>query len=126
MTLSKFSLRLLAFSALVAGILYVFFTRKGILDAAVWGALIFFVILTFSLYAMSLRALRMSVKNSMSIILGTLVFRLFASLAYLITYIMVSGSRKPSFIIAFLILYLLYTVFEIYHLVVNLRPDSKK
>jgi len=126
MKLGTFLLRLLAFTALLAIILHFAFVKPERLSPAIWGVVGFFAALSLILYILSLRSLRMSVKNSMSIILGTLVFRLFASLAYLVTYVMVTGNRDPLFIGTFLILYLLFTVFEIYHLVANLRPDSKK
>lgn len=125
MTLGKFYLRLAAFSALMAVFiksaqLYFYSVTNDI-----WLAYAFLVILTLAIYTLSARSLRMSIKNSMSIILGGMMFRMLITLFYIIIY-WFSVNKDFRFIGAFLCLYLFFTVFEIYHLVANLRPDSKK
>lgn len=123
----KFILRLAGFSLLIAIVLQLLLSTKSWFSTDVWGAFTFFVLLTLVIHLLSVRALAMSsVKNSMSIIFGTLFFRLFASFGYLIIYLVVTGKKDVPYTITFLILYLLFTIFEIYHLVTNLRPDSKK
>lgn len=123
----KFILRLAGFSLLIAIALQLLLSTKSWFSTDVWGAFTFFVLLTLVIHLLSVRALAMSsVKNSMSIIFGTLFFRLFASFGYLIIYLVVTGKKDVPYTVTFLILYLLFTIFEIYHLVTNLRPDSKK
>jgi hypothetical protein len=126
MTLGKFSLRLVAFSLLVAVVLQVIFTYTRLLPTSLWWALVFMAVLTVLIYAVSLRALKMSVRNSMSIILGSMFFRMISSLCFLIFYLVINDSKDISYVIGFMLLYLLFQVFEIYHLVTNLRTDLNK
>ncbi len=126
MTFGKFSLRLAAFSLLVAVLIQVLLMQTTLLIPAIWGAFGFFVVLTLVLYYISIFSLKMSVKNSMSIIFGAMGFRLFASLIYIVAYTLYTGEKDIPFTISFMLLFLLFQVFEIYHIVANLRPDSKK
>lgn len=126
MTFGKFSLRLAAFSLLVAVLIQVLLLKTTLLIPAIWGAFGFFVVLTLVLYYISIFSLKMSVKNSMSIIFGAMGFRLFASLIYIVAYTLYTGEKDIPFTISFMLLFLLFQVFEIYHIVANLRPDSKK
>ncbi|TNE82142.1 MAG: hypothetical protein EP332_01235 [Bacteroidetes bacterium] len=126
MTFGKFSLRLAAFSLLVAVLIQVLLMKTTLLIPAIWGAYAFFVVLTLVLYYISTFSLKMSVKNSMSIIFGAMGFRLFASLIYIVAYTLYTGEKDIPFTISFMLLFLLFQVFEIYHIVANLRPDSKK
>lgn len=126
MTFGKFSLRLAAFSLLVAVLIEVLLLKTTLLIPAIWGAFGFFVVLTLVLYYISIFSLKMSVKNSMSIIFGAMGFRLFASLIYIVAYTLYTGEKDIPFTISFMLLFLLFQVFEIYHIVANLRPDSKK
>ncbi len=72
------------------------------------------------------RALAMNPKNSMSIFMGINAFRLIASFIYIVSYVGYTGTKDIPFVVALLILYVFFTMLEIYHLVTNLRPDSKK
>ncbi len=126
MTFGKFTLRLAAFSAFLALILQLIFTNTSLLPTTLWWAFGFMVIITLIIYYISVFSLKMNVKNSMSLILGSMFFRLFSSLAFLIIYMVFTGSRDIPYVVGFMCLYLLFQVFEIYHLLVNLRPDLKE
>jgi len=126
MNFGKFSLRLAAFSGVVALALQGVLMYTTWLEPNIWGAFAFFVILTLVIFAISTRALKMNVKNSMTLIFGAMFFRLFLSLIFLIGYLVISGKKDIPFAVGFMALYLLFQVFEIYHLVANLRPDLKK
>lgn len=126
MTFGKFTLRLAAFSAFLALILQLIFTNTGLLPTTLWWAYGFMVVITLIIYYVSVFSLKMNVKNSMSLILGSMFFRLFSSLIFLITYMVFTGSRDIPYVVGFMCLYLLFQVFEIYHLLVNLRPDLKE
>jgi hypothetical protein len=125
MSFGKFTMRLAAFSAVIALVIKLVQTFYGLLPDAVWGAYVFFILLTLLIYKLTEMSLKMSVKNSMSITLGAMFFRLFSSFIYLVIYMIINEQRDIPFVAAFMILYLLFTVFEIYHIVANLRPDSK-
>lgn len=126
MTFGKFTLRLAAFSAFLALVLQLIFTNTQLLPVTLWWAFGFMVIITLLIYYISVFSLKMNVKNSMSLILGSMFFRLFSSLVFLITYMVFTGSRDIPYVVGFMCLYLLFQVFEIYHLLVNLRPDLKE
>ncbi|HCS21613.1 MAG TPA: hypothetical protein DIW47_13830 [Bacteroidetes bacterium] len=126
MTFGKFTLRLAAFSALLAVILQLIFTNTSLLPKVLWWAFGYMVVITLIIYYISVFSLKMNVKNSMSLILGSMFFRLFSSLLFLIIYMVITGSRDIPYVVGFMCLYLLFQVFEIYHLLVNLRPDLKE
>jgi hypothetical protein len=89
-------------------------------------AFIFFASLTYAMHLIGKRALAMNPKNSMSIFMGINAFRLIASFIYIVSYVGYTGTKDIPFVVALLILYVFFTMLEIYHLVTNLRPDSKK
>lgn len=126
MTFGKFTLRLAAFSAFVALILQLIFSYTTLLPNTLWWAYAYMVVLTVIVYYISVIALKMNVKNSMSLIFGSMFFRLFTSLIFVIFYLVFTGSRDIPYVVGFMCLYLLFQVFEIYHLVINLRPDLKE
>ncbi|MHB1277192.1 MAG: hypothetical protein ACYC1Q_02225 [Bacteroidia bacterium] len=126
MTFGKFTLRLAAFSAFLALVLQLIFTNTSLLPVTLWWAYAFMVVITLIIYYISVFSLKMNVKNSMSLIFGSMFFRLFTSLIFLISYLVFTGSRDIPYVVGFMCLYLLFQVFEIYHLVVNLRPDLKE
>ncbi|MBI1222371.1 MAG: hypothetical protein GC180_07200 [Bacteroidetes bacterium] len=126
MTFGRFTLRLAAFSALIAVIMQLIFTYTELLPQSLWWAFAFMVFLTLLIYYVSVYSLKMSVKNSMSLIFGSMGFRLFTSLIFVISYLVITGERDIPYVVGFMLLFLLFQVFEIYHLVANLRPDLKK
>lgn len=126
MTFGKFTLRLAAFSGIIAVALQLIFSKTDLLPSSLWWAFGFMVVITLVIYYISLLSLRMNVKNSMSLIFGSMFFRLFSSLIFVISYLVFTGSRDIPYVVGFMLLYLLFQVFEIYHLVANLRPDLKK
>jgi len=126
MTFGKFTLRLAAFSGIIAVALQLSFSQTDLLPTSLWWAFGFMVLITLIIYYISAFSLKMNVKNSMSLILGSMFFRLFSSLIFVISYLVITGSRDIPYVVGFMLLYLLFQVFEIYHLVANLRPEIKK
>ncbi len=122
----KFYIQLIILAAL--SILTIQFSLSDeILKSHLTGVSIFYTLLTALIYFISEFATkRSSAKNSLTIIMGTLVFRLLASIFALVIYYVFFGKPSILFVSGFFVLYLLFTVFEIYHLVTNLRPDSKQ
>jgi len=126
MTFGKFTLRLAAFSGIIAVALQLIFSKTDLLPTSLWWAFGFMILITLIIYYISVFSLKMNVKNSMSLIFGSMFFRLFSSLFFVISYLVITGSRDIPYVVGFMLLYLLFQVFEIYHLVANLRPDLKK
>lgn len=85
----------------------------------------FFSFLTLFVYTAAFFSQRYGSKTALSVTLITFGIRLAVSLSYLLVYYKIFGFNSLKFTIIFLSLYLLFTVFEIYHLVYNLRTDLK-
>ena len=56
----------------------------------------------------------------------TMILRFFISLIYIFCFLFVGVKEQTSFVFNFMFLYLLYTSFEIYTLIRNLRGDFKR
>ena len=58
--------------------------------------------------------------------MGSMTIRMLASMFFLLAFLLYMSENQIVFAINFLITYFAYTGFEIYYLLTNLRPDSKK
>lgn len=121
----QFLIRLAAFSGFTAIVVRLVQMYWLPIPSNIWFGLLFFVLLNTVIYLLSVRSLRMNTKNSMTIILSAMMFRMMMTLIYVIIY-WFSVAKDFYFLGSFLFLYVLFTIFEIYHLVTNLRPDSKQ
>lgn len=97
-----------------------------ILSNLVWGALIYYFLLTAFTYKISYSGLPKDNKTFITRIYGAIGIRFMFSIFPLFIYLIFSPERQLSFAVVYLFLYFFYTAFEIYFLVVNLRPDYKK
>jgi hypothetical protein len=122
----RFFLRLVLFALLLAVAIYLLQQYTTIIPAGTWGVFAFFFIISTFIYLLSKFILQASPSKALTLLLGTLLLRLFLSFGYFAIYVSFTGNYSISFAAVFMILYLLFTVFENYHLVINLRPDSKK
>ena len=102
------------------------FQNKIVIGNLSWYALVYFFVLTFIVYKISYSALAKNNQIFVGRIYSAIGIRFIFSVFPLIIYLMFVPQRQIPFIIVYLLLYFFYTAFEIYYLVVNLRPDSKK
>lgn len=63
--------------------------------------------------------------HSVSILLGTSVIRLLASLCFVFVILWTGTENLLWFVVNFFIIYLLYLLFDIYLFITNLRPHSE-
>jgi hypothetical protein len=96
------------------------------LSNLVWGALIYYFLLTAFTYKISYSGLPKDNNTFITRIYGAIGIRFLFSIFPLFIYLIFSPERQLSFAIVYLFLYFFYTAFEIYFLVVNLRPVQKK
>lgn len=92
----------------------------------IWFTLGFYVLLTVVSYEWTMRANKL--KNSKFVgrfFLATVV-RIILCGIFLAIYLIISENRDKIFVVTFMILYLFYTMFEIYHLVTKLRPEKNR
>jgi len=124
--LHSFFIRLLAYALLLSGIIYALQQYTTILPDGTWVVFGFFFTVSFIIFVLSYFVLKTSPATSIKLLIITLMIRLFLSFGFFVIYVSATGNTSVSFAVIFIILYLLFTVFENYHLVINLRPDSKK
>ena len=123
--LQRFFIRLVAFSALLSVIIYALQSYTVLIPKGTWGVFGFFFVVSLLIFMLSTFTLKASPAAALKLLLGTLMLRLFLSFGYFAIYVSFTGDYSFRFAIIFMILYLFFTVFENYHLVINLRPDSK-
>lgn len=125
MTKQAFYTRLTLFTLALAGILFLIQSKYDI-SQLIWGALAYFALLTMAVYVISQSGLKKDNKTFITRTYGAIGIRFLFSLFPLIIYFIFSPQKQLSFAFAYMFLYFFYTSFEIYCLVVNLRPDSNK
>lgn len=126
MKIYRFIIRLLLYALAMAGIIYLLQRQTTIIPVGTWGVFAFFLGISLFIFVLSTFILKSSPATALRLLLGTLLLRLFLSFGYFAVYVYATGDTSVSFAAVFMILYLLFTIFENYHLVINLRPDSEK
>jgi hypothetical protein len=120
------TLKLLVFSLLIAGIIYLLqeFIKPEWVHETMWIILSFFVILTWLTGMFTHYLLELSKENSVSIILGGIVIRFLASIGFVAILLFMGVENLILFVVNFFIIYFFYLLFDIYTLISNLRPNS--
>ncbi len=96
------------------------------LSNLIWIALLYYLLLTAITHKISNSGLPKDNKTFIIRTYSAIGIRFIFSIFPLIIYLIFSPERQLSFAVVYLFLYFFYTAFEIYFLVVNLRPDLKK
>ncbi len=102
------------------------FQQQIVVSNLAWVALAYFYLLTIVTYLITNSALPKDNKTFIYRTYGAIGIRFVFSIFPLFIYLIFSPERQLSFAVVYLFLYFFYTAFEIYFLVVNLRPDLKK
>lgn len=90
----------------------------------VWIALAFYFLLTLGLYSLSLMGLQRNNRTFSTAVFGSMTIRFIFCILFLVIYLIINKEKNIPFIITYLILYLFYTIFEIFQLVRKLRPEK--
>ncbi len=123
----KFYLKLILLTVillvLTAGYLYIFEPRE---DMWFWASLSYYFVLGIVIGWKSQKAV-LSKSNSRFFagVMGSIGIRMLFCVVFLAIYLMVSDLKSNEFVVYYLILYLFYTIFEIYQLVSKLRPEKE-
>nr|MBI1231447.1 hypothetical protein [Cytophagales bacterium] len=120
-------LQLLIGTMLLASLIYLlreFFPGRYIHDK-VWAVLLFYSLLTAVTGVVSIHFLGKDKLNSVSVILGSAVFRLLVSLVFVLIALWGGDENILWFVVNFFTIYLLYLLFDIYSLITNLRLHLK-
>ena len=124
--MQRFIIRLVLYALLLAAGIYILQQYTTLIPKGTWGVYAFFLSVSLLIFLLSKLILKNTAQAALKLLLGTLMLRLFLSFGYFVLYVTYTGDYTVKFALVFMILYLLFTVFENYHLVTNLRPDSKK
>ncbi len=124
----SFTKRFSAFSAAIALLLYLvqIGQNKFELSYLVWLAYIYFMLLSLATFFITRSGIKKDNKTFITRTYGAIGIRFIFSIFPLLIYLLFNPAKEMPFIVTYVLLYFLYTSFEIYFLVVNLRPDFKK
>lgn len=93
-------------------------------DSWTWLGFAFFVSMTIFLYWLAEKAMSRSHKTFLNFVYGSSLIRFIFSIFFIVIYLIINEVAGRSFIFSFLFLYLLFTSFEIFHLVAKLRSEK--
>ncbi len=122
----KFLFNLITMSALLAvatfGLLFFIDTTE---QNWFWAALVFYVLLGLGIGWMTQRSVTSSNSAFFRGVMGAIGLRMILCVFFLAIYLIVSDIKAKEFIVYYLILYLFFTIFEIYQLVSKLRAEKR-
>lgn len=107
--------------AILAGLKYGLSFYEG---PQIWYALLFFIVLTVFSYSYVASAKKQDNNFFVKRFFITMGLRLIFCIIFLVIYMISRPEREPIFVLTFMILYLFYTMFEIYYLVSKLRREN--
>lgn len=90
----------------------------------IWFALGFFTLLTAVTFQWTVSASKLKNNAFVKRFFLNTGLRIFFCGVFLAIYLIISENRDKVFVVTFMLLYLFYTLFEIYHLVTKLRPEK--
>jgi len=127
-SVKRFTRSLVIFSTLIASIMLAIpsVNQNIQIESITWIALIYYVLLSYITFRITHSAVAKDNKTFITRTYSAIGIRFIFTLFPLIIYLLFSPERSIIFVIVYLLLYLLFTSFEIYFLVVNLRPDFNK
>ena len=110
---------------LVAGIL-IYMQGYQVIHPYFWYMLLFFVFVTAFTYYIIAMGSKSDPGNFQMYYLGSMAFRVLMCMGVIFIYVYFVAERELQFTLNFFLLYFIYTGFEIYHILTNLRQNSKK
>jgi cobalamin biosynthesis protein CobD/CbiB len=118
-----FSIKLLLFSILCAGLLYAWnlYTPEGLHDAVSWPILLFFALSTLIVHYYMLRSADGEPKKFVGKFMAVTALKLLAFVAFLIAVLLLNRDHARIAAVYFLVMYLLFSVFEVASLYSKLR-----
>ena len=128
MNLVKFTLYYLIYTLVLAGIAYALpflFPQVTLLVKKFWLLFCFLGGLTYIAYLTAYFGIKMDPQAGVMAIMGSIVLKMIFSLAFVLIYSLNSTEKGIVFALNFFSLYLLFSFFEIYSLLCNLRHQNK-
>jgi hypothetical protein len=129
LTLPKFTLYYLGYTLLLAGVALLLpqvFPQVTLLVKKFWLVFGFLCGLTYIAYITAFLGIKMNPEAGVMAIMGSIVLKMIFSLAFVLIYSLNSKEKGIVFALNFFSLYLLFSFFEIYSLLCNLRHQNNK
>ncbi|MET1057194.1 MAG: hypothetical protein ABWY16_17915 [Pedobacter sp.] len=128
MNLAKFTLYYVIYTLILAGIAYALpflFPHVTLLVNKFWLVFGFLGGLTYIAYLTAFFGIKIDPQAGVMAIMGSIVLKMIFSLAFVLIYSLNSTEKGIVFALNFFSLYLLFSFFEIYSLLCNLRHQNK-
>jgi len=129
MSLKKFIFYYILYTVLLGGIALLLphlFPMAEILAQKFWLIFGFMSGLTFVACLLAFTGIKRNPQTGIQAIMGAITIKLLFSMAFVLIYSLNQPERGFVFVINFFSIYLLFTLFEIYALLRNLRDQNKK
>ncbi|MDX5346519.1 MAG: hypothetical protein LPJ89_10960 [Hymenobacteraceae bacterium] len=119
---------LILFSALIGLCIWLLlhFTGYNLVHPYIWYIFGFFIFITAVTFTVTRLGIQQDEDNFQLYYFGSMGLRVLLSIGVVFVYVYVSKERELQFVLNFFVLYFLYTGFEIYSILTNLRPHLKK
>ncbi len=124
----KFIRNLIIFSGVLgvlAGIL-LHYTGNQLVHPFVWYIFAFFILITAGTFYITKLGISYDNDNFQLYYFGSMGFRMMLSIAAVFLYVYLYSENELQFVLNFFVFYFLFTGFEIYSLLANLRPNLKR
>ena len=128
MSIPKFTLFYLLYSLLLAGVAFLLpslFPQVTLLTGKFWLVFCFVGGLTYIAYIVAYYGIKLDPESGVMAIMGSIVLKMIFSMAFVLIYSLNSKEKGLVFALNFFSLYLLFSFFEIYSLLRNLRHQNK-
>ena len=90
-----------------------------------WVVFGFLFFITIIAYVVSQMGLKRGGESSVSVLIGALTVKLLLSMGFVLVYLLKINAKDTSFALQFFSLYFVFTSFEVYALLCNLRHQNK-
>ncbi len=128
MSLTKFTFSYLLYTAFLAVIVYFLpflFPGVKLFVSSFWGLFVFFAGITFIAYVLADLGIKRNPETGIMAIMGSIALKMIFSMAFVLIYSLNSKEKGIVMVLNFFSLYLLFSFFEIYSLLRNLRHQNK-
>jgi hypothetical protein len=124
----KYTKNLITLTLIIAAVILLVqqMQSKIVISNLIWPAVIYFFFLSYITFRITASTVDKNNKTFITRTYSAIGIRLIFSIFPLIIYLFFYTGFELTFVLAYFLLYLLFTSFEIYFLVITLRPDSKK
>lgn len=124
--LKKYIIRLLIFSVILSAISYGLFefVMEQYYLAVFPYLFVFFMVISILVHFILLKASNFRIAKFSTFFMGSISVKLFLYIIFLIIYILIDKANAVPFLLTFLVLYFIFTVFETFTLLIDLKEKN--